>query len=92
MISSHTIGIRAFKANLSACLRRVEAGERLTVTDRGRAVATIVPAGTADNHAWVHRMVAEGRAHWGGGKPTGLAVPIKSRGKPTSRMVLEDRR
>jgi prevent-host-death family protein len=92
MAHTHTIGVRELKARLSACLRRVQAGERLTVTDRGRAIATIVPAGTADRHAWVHRMVAEGRVSWGGGKPTGLPVPIKLRGKPASEMVLEDRR
>ena len=34
-----TIGVRELKSNLSKYLRRVEAGERLTVTDRGRAIA-----------------------------------------------------
>ena len=87
-----TIGVREFKAHLSECLKRVRAGERLIVTDRGRPIATVVPAETAATTEWAHAMVAEGRAHWNGGKPLGLTPRIKSRGKPTSRMVLEDRR
>jgi prevent-host-death family protein len=87
-----TIGVRELKANLSACLRRVQAGERLTITDRGRAVATLMPVHTPPSVEWVHAMVAKGRATWAGGKPTGLAKRIKARGKPASSMVIEDRR
>jgi prevent-host-death family protein len=87
-----TIGVRDLKANLSACLRRVQAGERLTVTDRGRAVAVLAPVDTPASVDWVHAMVDKGRARWGGGKPAGLAKRIKARGKPSSLMVIEDRR
>jgi prevent-host-death family protein len=86
------IGVRELKAHLSACLKRVQSGERLTVTDRGRAIATIAPAEATPSLDWVHGMVADGLARWGGGKPSGLSVRIKSRGKPASRMVIEDRR
>ena len=87
-----TIGVRDLKAHLSACLKRVQAGERLTVTDRGRAVAMLTPVDTPQSVDWVHAMVATGRAAWGGGKPAGLAKRIKARGTPASRMVIEDRR
>ncbi|TAN20829.1 MAG: type II toxin-antitoxin system prevent-host-death family antitoxin [Acidobacteria bacterium] len=40
-----SVGVRELKAKLSAYLRKVEAGEALEVTDRGRAIAEIVPAG-----------------------------------------------
>lgn len=40
-----TVGVRELKAKLSAYLRKVEAGEALEITDRGRAIAEIVPAG-----------------------------------------------
>jgi len=40
-----SVGIRELKAKLSACLRRVRAGEPLQITDRGTVVAEIVPAG-----------------------------------------------
>lgn len=36
-------GIRDLKNNLSYYVRRVAAGERVTVTDRGRVVAELVP-------------------------------------------------
>ncbi|HSF99933.1 MAG TPA: type II toxin-antitoxin system prevent-host-death family antitoxin [Vicinamibacterales bacterium] len=87
-----TVGIRHLKAHLSAYLKQVEAGEHVTVTDRGRAVAVLAPVGTAGKLGWLQSMVAEGRAAWDGGRPLGLTPRVKSRGKPTSRMVLEDRR
>lgn len=39
-------GIRELKDNLSAYIRRVEAGERVSVTAHGRVVAELVPPGT----------------------------------------------
>jgi len=87
-----TIGVRELKAHLSAYLRRVQAGERVTVTDRGRAIAALVPAQPAPALEWAHAMVAKGQARWIGGKPLGLRTRVRSRGTPTSRMVIEDRR
>lgn len=37
------VGIRALKQNASEVVARVVAGEELTVTDRGRPVARLVP-------------------------------------------------
>lgn len=37
-------GVRGLRDNLSRYLDRVRAGEELTVTDRGRVVARLVPA------------------------------------------------
>ena len=87
-----TVGVRALKAELSRYLKHVEAGGSLTVTDRGRAIATIVPVARPSVPDWIHAMIADGRAKWGGGKPVGLSPGIKSRGKLASQMVLEDRR
>jgi prevent-host-death family protein len=87
-----TVGVRELKTHLSRCLRRVQAGERLTVTDRGRAIATLAPVTPAKSLDWAHAMVAEGRAYWQGGKPVGPPRRVKSRGMLASRMVLEDRR
>lgn len=86
------IGVRELKAHLSEYLKRAQAGERLTVTDRGRAIAVLSPAESPRNIDWLHAMVAEGKARWGGGKPMGLSPRIKSRGKLASQMVIEDRR
>ena len=86
------IGVRALKAHLSAHLKRVQTGVRLTITDRGRAIAALEPLRTATDPAWARQLVAEGRAKWGGGKPVGLSPRIRSKGTPTSQMVIEDRR
>jgi len=40
-------GIRDLKNNLSRYIRRIEAGERIAVTDRGRTVAELGPPGDA---------------------------------------------
>jgi prevent-host-death family protein len=88
----YAIGVGQLKARLRVCLNRVRAGERITVTDRGRAIAMLAPIEAPRSMDWVRAMVAEGRARWHGGKPTGLAVKIKSRGEPASKMVIDDRR
>jgi prevent-host-death family protein len=38
-----SVGIRHLKNNLSHYVRRVEEGERIAVTDRGRVIAELVP-------------------------------------------------
>lgn len=38
-----TIGVRALQQNASAVLKRVEKGELIEVTDRGRPVALLAP-------------------------------------------------
>jgi prevent-host-death family protein len=88
-----TIGIRELKARLSHYLDRVQTGERLTVSDRGRPVATIEPIdGAMPRFEWARRMVAEGKASWAGGKPAGLSPGIPGRGRLTSDIISEDRR
>ena len=87
-----TVGVRDLKNRLSEMLRRVARGERLTVTDRGKPVAVIVPADEPAETAAVARMVREGLASWAGGTPRGAARPARIRGKSIARTVLEDRR
>jgi prevent-host-death family protein len=87
-----TVGVRELKNRLSKYLRRVAGGERITVTDRGQPVAVLAPPETPPDDEVIRRMVREGVASWGGGKPQGAKRPIKIRGKPISDTVLEDRR
>ena len=87
-----SVGVRDLKNRLSHHLKRVRAGARLTVTERGRPIATLAPVEVQDDLAWLRRMVAEGRAHWSGGKPTGSKNPPRNRGKLVSDIVIEDRR
>jgi len=87
-----SIGVRELKAHLSAHLKRVETGMSLIVTDRGRAVAKLVPIDAPEDLAWARKMAAEGHARWSGGKPAGLRPRIRSKGRTASAMVIEDRR
>lgn len=87
-----TVGIRDLKAHLSRHLKRVRSGARLIVTERGRSIATISPVDAPVDIAWAHRLVAEGRAQWNGGKPVGSPRPVRATGARTvSDAVLEDR-
>lgn len=46
-MSEATVGVRELRQNLSRYLDRVKAGEGLVVTEHGRVVARLVPAGAA---------------------------------------------
>jgi prevent-host-death family protein len=54
-----TVGIRELKQNAGAVIRRVEGGEVVEVTDRGRPVARIVPL---HSRTILDRLIVEGRA------------------------------
>lgn len=87
-----TIGIRELKTHLSRHLKRVRSGVRLVVTEHGRSIATIAPIDAAPGVNWAFQFVAEGGAHWNGGKPAPVARPALARGKSAGAMVIEDRR
>ncbi len=84
------VGVRELKASLSRYLRRVRAGETIVVTDRGRPVARIVPAGIPEH---VARLMAEGRVTWSGKPfvPPEKVFKLKP-GPPISDYISEDRR
>jgi prevent-host-death family protein len=82
--------IRELKANLSGLIRRVEAGETVTVRVRNRRVARIVPVAGRDGLKELARL--PGLA-WRGGKPRGLAHGERlPRGVALADRVTEDRR
>lgn len=91
-----TVGVRDLKAHLSHHLRRVRAGTRLVVTERGTPIATIGPADvpeTSPDLAWARTFVAEGRGAWSGGKPAGTPRDVTlSGGMTLSDTILDDRR
>lgn len=56
-------GIRDLKTHLSRYIRRVEQGERVAVTHRGRVVAELVPPGSGSPNAALspyERLLAAG--------------------------------
>lgn len=54
------VGIRALRDRLSRHLAEVRRGRTVTVTDHGRVIARIVPAGAP---TVLERLIAEGRVH-----------------------------
>jgi len=87
-----TIEVREFRARLSRYLERVVAGQRLVITSRGRPVAIVQPVEAPTNTEWIRRLVAAGRASWGGGKPKGARRPVVATpGRTASDIVSADR-
>ena len=86
-----TVAVRELKNRLSEYLRKVKAGERVVVTERGKAVAVISTAGRALDEG-IEAMIRERAARWGGGKPRGARRPPKIKGASVAKAVIEDRR
>lgn len=85
-----TVGIRELKDSASAIIDRVEEGEAITVTKRGRPVARIVSTATPPHLA---ALVADGTVRPSEG-PRYLPKPTKLRGagKSAADYVAEGRR
>jgi prevent-host-death family protein len=54
------VGLKVLKNKLSEYVRLAAAGETIVVTDRGRAVAEIVPPRRANNESFIERGAREG--------------------------------
>ena len=67
------VGIRELRQNLSVYLRRVERGESLEVTDRGRPVALLGPL--PERASLLDRLRAEGRVRPARGDLAALGMP-----------------
>lgn len=86
-----TVGVRELKNRLSYYLELVRKGETITVTTRGRRVATILPLPESQQEERLMRLVREGKASWNGGKPAGASRRVRWPGKPLSEIVIQDR-
>lgn len=85
------VGIRELRQNLSVHLERVKRGERLEVTEYGRAVALLVPLPAIEGG--LERMIAEGRARRATRDLLELPLPIEiASGANTSAEVLDELR
>lgn len=70
----HRIGVRQLQQNAAEALRRVQRGERIEVTDRGRPVALLVPVGTGHP---LHALEAAGRLLRGEGDLLKVGPPVR---------------
>lgn len=80
-----TIGIRELQQHASRYLRRVRAGETITVTDRGEPIAEIRPI--PHKETVLERLVREGRARPAQGDLADLPPPTKP--KPGEQLLSE---
>lgn len=88
------VGIRELKDNLSKYLMRVKGGRTLSITERSRHIADIVPAKPA-LPAGISELLSTASASWpeAGRKPRGCKNPPVVRGERTlASMIAEDRR
>jgi prevent-host-death family protein len=69
------VGIRELRNQLSKWVARVRGGEEVTITDRGKAVARIVPVEGESNY---DRLVREG-----------VITPARARRRPRARPRVE---
>jgi antitoxin (DNA-binding transcriptional repressor) of toxin-antitoxin stability system len=84
MASEPIVGVRAFRARLSAYLRAVAGGATFTIGDRRRAVARLVPVARSAEQEALDRLAARGVVQRGVGKP-GRSRRVRPR--PGSRQV-----
>jgi prevent-host-death family protein len=82
------VGIRELRDNLSRYLDRVEEGEEVVVTDRGRAIARLLPM---DGERTIDRLVARGLVTPATRRRRARPKPLSTVG-PVSDLVAEQRR
>jgi prevent-host-death family protein len=82
------IGVRELRQNASAALRRVERGETLEVTSRGRPVALLTPL--PERASPRERMIAEGKLIPARRKLSDLGPPLPARGKQSLSQALAE--
>jgi len=90
-----TVGSRELKNRLGRYLKLVGKGETLIITDRGKPVARIIPTDSNGGEGRsvdevLKQMEAEGHLRLGT-RPFKRIKPIRLKGKPLSKMILEDR-
>ena len=89
------LGLREANQRFSKAMRAVRAGKEVVLTERGHPIAVIKPIATEDAQDTTLRAMAdEGLitvAARKGPMPTPRWRPVKVKGKPVSRAIIEDR-
>jgi prevent-host-death family protein len=93
MAKRGTVGARELKTRLGTYLRRVRQGETLIVTERGEPAAELRPVlrGRSAEEAALAKLQARGAVSRRARRPLTRFRSIRSRGKPVSEAVIEDR-
>ena len=82
------VGIRELRDHLSRYLDRVQDGEEVVVTDRGRAIARVLPM---DGERTIDRLIAQGLVTPAMQGRRARPKPLKTTGS-VSDLVAEQRR
>jgi prevent-host-death family protein len=82
------VGVRELRNHLSRYLHRVRDGDEVVVTDRGRAIARVVPVGS---ERVLDRLIAEGIVTPARQPKRQAAKPIRTKGT-VSDLVGDQRR
>ncbi len=82
------VGIRELRDHLSRYLDRVQDGEEVVVTDRGRAIARVLPM---NGERTIDRLIANGLVTPARQPRRARPKPLKTAG-PVSDLVAEQRR
>ena len=86
-----TVGIRELKAHLSGLVREVKEGATLVITDRGEAVARLVPM-AAEKEDKFKRLLDTGMVSWSGERLPSSVPRVPARGpKTVAELLIEDR-
>lgn len=85
------VGTRELKNKLSEYMRRVKAGETITVTEHGKTIGQIVPVKPTVEER-IQAMVAAGQVEWDGQKLNPYRPKAVNKGKrQLSDLIVEDR-
>jgi prevent-host-death family protein len=82
------VGIRELRNNLSRYLERIQQGEEVVVTDRGRAIARVLPM---SGERTIDRLIREGKVTPASTRERRLPKRVTARGT-VSPLVTEQRR
>jgi len=88
------VGIRAFRDRLTRYVARVRRGRRVVVTDRGKPVAVLVPykGESTQAEARLAKLLSSGHVSPAERPFDTRFTPVRGRGTPASRIIVETRR
>ena len=90
-MSEVTVGVRELKSRLSQYLRQAKAGNTVVITERGRQVGRIVPAGLSLEKR-LRAMTEAGLLLWSGRKLEPMVPVARVRGDRTVADLLVENR
>ena len=89
------VGSRELKNRMGRYLREVKSGGSLAVTERGEHIATLSPKAKAEKEetfaGLLDQLEKQGLIRRGHGKLSKFRA-VKSKGKPASEIIIEDRK